>query len=54
MEKHWHTGAEHILIYGLSALLVFNLIKLISAKMVLSSNDTVATAGKVGGSLVHM
>ena len=54
MEKHWHTGAEHILLYGLSAVLVFNLIKIISAKLVNSSNGALQTAGKVGGSLVHM
>jgi hypothetical protein len=54
MDKHWHSGAEHILLYGLSALIVFNLIKIIAAKAVSSSNNFVQTAGKVGGSLVHM
>jgi hypothetical protein len=51
--KHWHTGLEHILLYGVSALIVFNLIRIGAARATTSSNRFVSSAGQVAGSLVR-
>lgn len=51
--KHWHTGADHILIYGLSAILVINVVYYVAAKMATSRNKFVQNAGLVAGSLVR-
>lgn len=33
MSAHWHTGIDHIIIYGLSAILVINLLRLAAVQL---------------------
>ena len=51
MSNHLHTDALSILIYGLSAILVINLVRLGTAK--LTEYPATAGFGRVAGSLVH-
>lgn len=52
MSGHWHLGVDHVLIYGVSAIVVINLIRIIAAWMV-NRGGTLETAGTVLGGLVH-
>jgi hypothetical protein len=49
---HWHIGVDHIIVYGVSAIIVINLVRLIASAMV-ANGGTWETPGKVLGSLVH-
>lgn len=51
MEKmHWHTSVENVLIYGISAIIVINLVRLASAQLL--NNEQTAGAGRALGALV--
>lgn len=52
MSGHWHLGVDHVLIYGLSAIVVINLVRIIAAWMV-NRGGKLETAGTVIGGLVH-
>ena len=52
MSGHWHVSAENVLIYGVSALIVFNLIRLLAAAMV-GAGGAWEAPGKVLGGLIH-
>jgi hypothetical protein len=52
-ERHWHSDAVHVLIYGASAILVINLARLVAAKAASSDVPWVAWLGEAGGALVH-
>lgn len=51
MGNHIHSDVLSILIYGASAILVINLVRLGAAK--LTEYRTTETFGRVAGSLVH-
>lgn len=51
MQEHIHTGFAAFMFAGISAIVMFNVVKLLSAQMVL--HPTTEGAGKVIGSLVH-
>lgn len=53
MRIHWHFSAENVLFAGISAIVVINFIRLGSAKLAGSDNETFATAGRVIGSTVQ-
>lgn len=53
MQEHYHASIEHILVYGVSAILVINLTRIISGWMVNSKVSGLQTVGKAAGSLVH-
>lgn len=50
--SHWHTSAENIVIYGVSALIFLNLWRIGAAFAARSQNDLVAKTGKAAGALV--
>jgi hypothetical protein len=50
--KHWHTGIDHVLFYGLSAIVVINLLYLAGAKLAMTQNPIARKTGLVIGSLV--
>lgn len=50
--NHWHISIDNILLYGVSALIVFNVIRLVASLMV-AKGGALETPGKVLGSLVH-
>jgi hypothetical protein len=52
MSGHWHLGVDHVLIYGISAIVVINVLRLIAAGMV-SAGGNWEAPGKVLGALVH-
>ena len=52
MNGHWHIGVDHVIVYGVSALIFFNLLRLIAAQMV-SAGGSWETPGKVIGGLLH-
>lgn len=51
MQEHIHTGFAAFVFAGVSAIVMFNLVKLLGAQMV--KYPTTEGAGKVLGSLVH-
>jgi hypothetical protein len=52
-ERHWHSDAIHVLIYGASAILVINLTRLVAAKAAASDIPWVSWLGEGVGGLVH-
>jgi hypothetical protein len=48
---HWHTGAENIAIYGLSAIVVFNVWRVVAAH-VAKQDGLIGQIGKSAGALV--
>lgn len=50
-EGHWHTGVENVLVYGLSAIVVFNLWR-IAAAHVAKQDGMIGQLGKSAGALV--
>lgn len=52
MREHYHTSLENVLVYGISAILVINLIQIGSGWLVKSSNPALASVGKATGALV--
>lgn len=51
MSEHWHLTVDHIIIYGVSALIFFNLVKIVAAKAG-AQPGPIGTAGRAVGSLV--
>lgn len=49
---HWHTSAENVIVYGVSALVFFNLWAIGAAFLARQDNRTVAAIGKGAGALV--
>jgi hypothetical protein len=52
MNGHWHIGVDHVIVYGVSALIFLNLLRLIAAAMV-NAGGNWETPGKVIGGLLH-
>lgn len=50
MQHHWHISIENVLIYGLSAILVINLLRLMAAGM--SKSSSFESLGKGLGAIV--
>lgn len=48
---HWHSGAENILMYGLSAIVVLNVWRVLSAH-VAKQDGLIGQVGKSAGALV--
>lgn len=51
--EHVHIGVEHLLIYGVAALVFLNLWRLLAAMLVTSENAYAEKAGAAMGALVH-
>ena len=49
---HWHTSAENVIVYGVSALVFFNLWRIGSAFLARQNNEAVSSIGKAAGALV--
>lgn len=52
MEKHVHSGVTFVLLAGLSAILIENLVRLAAAQAVDSDLPWLRTLGKAAGALV--
>lgn len=52
MQEHLHTGPVNILVYGLSAWVVFNLIRFTAAAMVTSDNPMLDKVGRILGASI--
>lgn len=52
MTPHWHASVDQILLYGLSALVVMNLLRLVAVPMVNSNQPLVKNVGAGLGALV--
>jgi len=52
LSEHVHTGPIAFIFAGIAAIVMFNLVKILSAQMV--QHPTTEGAGKVLGSLVHI
>lgn len=50
MAVHWHSSIDNILLYGFSAILVINILRLIAAGM--AKTDGFGTLGRGLGALV--
>lgn len=53
MTQHLHTGPIQVLVAGLSAILVIQLIRMTAAMALDSDSEFVRRSGKVMGALVH-
>lgn len=52
MREHYHTSIEHILLTGLSAIIVIDVLGLLAIQMVRSRNEIVSRTGKALGAVV--
>lgn len=50
MKFHWHASVDNIILYGVSAIIVINLVCIASAQLV--QHDATEPIGKALGSLV--
>lgn len=51
---HWHASVDQILLYGLSAIVVFNVVRLIAIQVSKVDNPAAQTVGGALGALVGM
>lgn len=49
---HFHGGVEHILLYGVSAIIVIDVLGLVAGRMVASNQPYVSQVGKALGAIV--
>lgn len=52
MNGHWHVSVDNVIVYGVSAIIVINLVRLLASAMVAAGGNW-ETPGKVLGGLVH-
>lgn len=52
-KAHWHASVDQILLYGLSAIVVFNLVEWVGAKLAKTSNPWLKTTGEAMCALVN-
>lgn len=51
MKEHYHLTIEHVVIYGVSALLFFNVLRIVAVKLG-AQPGPIGTAGRAVGALV--
>lgn len=51
MRPHWHASVDQILLYGLSAMVVFNVTKMVAIQLVKADNPIMQS---VGGGLMAL
>ena len=52
MKIHFHGGVEHVLLYGVSAIIVIDVLGLVAGRMVASNQPYVSQVGKALGAIV--
>lgn len=52
MKLHFHGGIEHVVLYGLSAIVVIDILGLAAGRMVAAKNPMISNAGKALGAVV--
>jgi hypothetical protein len=52
VREHWHATVDHVLLYGVSAIIVINITRILAAKLG-AMDGPLGTVGQNVGALVH-